>query len=195
MINSVQNVNQKQRGAVLIVSLVILLLMTIIGISSMKSTTLEERMAGNMRDQNLAFQSAEAAIIEGENFLLNNQLIITDGSVNGLYNVNGNPAPSIVGSPAPNFTPPLVWADSNSIPTTTVTSLINEEQEARYLIEEIGPVSVPGEAGGKNITIDPSGNKSASGDVTGYKIIAIGRGPSGNSRAILVSYYGKETFQ
>lgn len=58
-----------QTGAVLIVSLIILLLMTIIGITAMQTTTMEERMAGNLRDRNLALQAAEAALRDGENWL------------------------------------------------------------------------------------------------------------------------------
>lgn len=55
--------NQRhQSGAVLIISLIMLLLMTIIGISSTQSTGLEEKMAGNTRDKNLAFQAAESAL-------------------------------------------------------------------------------------------------------------------------------------
>ncbi len=51
-----------QKGAVLAVSLLILLIMTIIGVSAMQTTTLEERMAGNLLDQRIAFQTAEAAL-------------------------------------------------------------------------------------------------------------------------------------
>jgi len=58
-----------QRGAVLVISLLILLLLTIIGITAMRTTTMEEKMAGNMRDQNLAFQAAEAALRDGESRL------------------------------------------------------------------------------------------------------------------------------
>ncbi len=60
------NIN-KQQGAVLIVSLLMLLVMTIIGLSAMRSTTLEEKMAGNYRNNNIAFQAAEAALRDGEN--------------------------------------------------------------------------------------------------------------------------------
>jgi type IV pilus assembly protein PilX len=38
-------------------------------VSALSSTTLQERMAGNLRDNNLAFQAAEAALREGEEFL------------------------------------------------------------------------------------------------------------------------------
>jgi type IV pilus assembly protein PilX len=47
---------------VLVVSLIVLLVMTLIGITSMQTTVLEERMAGNLRDRNLSFQAAEAGL-------------------------------------------------------------------------------------------------------------------------------------
>lgn len=56
----------RQRGVVLIVALVVLLVLSMLGISSMQGTVMEERMAGNMYDRNLAFQAAEAALRAGE---------------------------------------------------------------------------------------------------------------------------------
>ena len=53
---------RRQQGAILFVSLIILLLLTILGVTSMSSVTMEERMAGNMRDGDLAVQAAEAAL-------------------------------------------------------------------------------------------------------------------------------------
>jgi type IV pilus assembly protein PilX len=55
-----------QAGAVLAISLIILLLLTIIGITAAQVTGLEEKMAGNLRDRNLAFQAAETALRAGE---------------------------------------------------------------------------------------------------------------------------------
>ena len=60
---------RRQQGAVLIISMIILLLLTILGVTSMQSTNLEERMAGNMRDRHVAFEAAEAAIADAESFL------------------------------------------------------------------------------------------------------------------------------
>ncbi len=51
-----------ERGAVLFVGLIILAIMTIAGLSAMRGTALEERMAGNLKDQTDAFQGAEAAL-------------------------------------------------------------------------------------------------------------------------------------
>jgi type IV pilus assembly protein PilX len=53
---------QRQRGAVLIVSLLFLVVLTILGITAMQGTTLEHRMAGNTRDYAVAMQAAEAAL-------------------------------------------------------------------------------------------------------------------------------------
>ena len=57
---------QHQRGAVLVISLLMLLVMTILGIAAMQMTRFEERMAGNSRDINIAFQGAEAALRDAE---------------------------------------------------------------------------------------------------------------------------------
>ena len=57
---------KKQQGAILIVALIMLLLLTIIGLSSMRGTSLQENMTGNMRDSNLSLQAAEAVLRKGE---------------------------------------------------------------------------------------------------------------------------------
>ena len=60
-------VNYKQQsGITLIIGLVMLLLLTIIMLAAMRVTSLEERMAGNLRNQNIAFQAAESALREAE---------------------------------------------------------------------------------------------------------------------------------
>jgi type IV pilus assembly protein PilX len=54
---------------VLFISLMLLLMLTILGVTAMNNVTLEERMAGNLRDTDLAFQAGEAALRDGENWL------------------------------------------------------------------------------------------------------------------------------
>lgn len=69
-----------ERGAALIVGLVFLLVMTLIGVTAMQSTTLQERMAGNTRDRHLAFQASEAALREGERWLSDpGNLVVAEG--------------------------------------------------------------------------------------------------------------------
>ncbi len=50
-----------EKGAALIIGLVLLMALTIIGVSVLSTTSLEQRMAGNMTDLNLAFNAAETA--------------------------------------------------------------------------------------------------------------------------------------
>ena len=58
-----------QSGVVLVISLIMLLLLTLIGVTGMQTTSLEEKMSGNLRDKNLAFQAAESALRAAENSL------------------------------------------------------------------------------------------------------------------------------
>lgn len=57
---------RRQGGAVLVVGLIILVILTLLGVQAMRSNVLQERMAGNMRERNLAFQAAESALRLGE---------------------------------------------------------------------------------------------------------------------------------
>jgi type IV pilus assembly protein PilX len=59
----------RQEGTVLVISLVILLAMTLIGITSLQTTVLEEKMTGNLKDQNAAFQSVEAGMREAMDWI------------------------------------------------------------------------------------------------------------------------------
>lgn len=51
-----------QSGMALLVSLVLLLLLTIIAITAATQSSLQERMAANSQQQNVAFQTAESGI-------------------------------------------------------------------------------------------------------------------------------------
>ncbi|OEY67996.1 pilus assembly PilX family protein [Marinobacter sp. X15-166B] len=68
------NSSSTQRGSVLIVSLIMLLLISLIGVGSMQSTLLQERMAANLHDRNIAFQASERALRTGELWLAPNAL-------------------------------------------------------------------------------------------------------------------------
>jgi type IV pilus assembly protein PilX len=64
--------SRKQRGAVLIVALIFLLVMTMLILASVRGTVMQERMAGNLYDRSLAFQAAETALRAGERFVILN---------------------------------------------------------------------------------------------------------------------------
>ena len=51
-----------QQGATLIITLVMLVLITLVGVSSIRKSTIDEKTAGASRDRDKAFQAAEAAV-------------------------------------------------------------------------------------------------------------------------------------
>lgn len=53
---------QNQRGIVLVVSLIMLLLLTVLAITASTTATLQERMAFNAQENNVAFQTAESGL-------------------------------------------------------------------------------------------------------------------------------------
>lgn len=126
---------KNQKGVVLVVSLIMLLLMTMLGVSSMKSTILEEKMAGNYKDANMAFQSAEAALRAGENYLQTTvTLPLFDGATTGLYQ------PTTSGSSRWDA---VNWADAGQV-IAYAGSLSDVADAPDYIIEELAPVPSPG---------------------------------------------------
>lgn len=63
-----------QRGVSLIVVLVLLLIVTLLGLASLRGTLMEERMSANLLDRSIGFQTAEAALREGEALAQNTPL-------------------------------------------------------------------------------------------------------------------------
>ncbi len=56
---------RRQRGVVLVTALIVLVIMTILGLASINTTTLQSKMTGNLRETNAAFQAAEAGLQAG----------------------------------------------------------------------------------------------------------------------------------
>lgn len=56
----------RQHGAILVVSLLLLLVMSVLALGVSQTTRIEERMAGNARNLDLAFQASEAGLRAAE---------------------------------------------------------------------------------------------------------------------------------
>lgn len=66
-------VSRNQRGYVMILSMLMLLIITVISISMAKSFFLEEGMAGNLREKTRALGAAQTALTYGEWYVANHQ--------------------------------------------------------------------------------------------------------------------------
>ncbi len=160
----------RQGGATLIVSLIILLILTLLGVTAMQSATMEERMAGNINDRNLAFQAAESALRTGEAWLQSFGALLpiaNDSASNGIYTVDTRPANWW--DPAPT-TPPQV-ADG------TFSALKNQPI---YVIEERAYV----EGSSLRIGSDPEG-----GGFNVYRVSSRGTGGTDAATVSLESTY------
>lgn len=92
-------VPQRQRGAVLFVALMFLILLTLLGLASSGSALLQERMTGGVRNRQLAMLGAESALRFGEAMVYNAPLTAT-------YGQGGMAFPSCVGGAARQ---PCAW--------------------------------------------------------------------------------------
>ena len=117
-----------QSGVVLVISLIMLLLLTILGITSMQVNGIEEKMAGNSRDQNIAFQAAESTLRQAETFILASPVDTTYTGSNGLLNFNDT-------EPANFFT--YSWVDSNSQQASNPNSTFALSSNPRFVIKKM----------------------------------------------------------
>lgn len=120
-----------QRGATLVIALVMLLILTLLGTTAMQSTTLEERMAGNTRDRNVAFQAAEAALREAERVLAQPVLPPFDGT-------GGRYQPTL-GAGVRTWES-VNWTDGSAVTVYSEGSLAGVSGAPAYIIEELPPV-------------------------------------------------------
>ena len=146
--NSIQ-----QKGSVLIVSLVFLLLLTIVGVSAMNMTNLEEKMTGNFRDHDLAFQTAEAALLDGEAFVeatfdINQALTnpactgancYTDACDEGLcfhgtFNNSSTPVSDCTSGTEQEWEDSSIWSDTSNTREMD-TQIEGTVRNARYIVE------------------------------------------------------------
>lgn len=150
---------QDQSGVVLPISMIMLLLLTLIGITGSEVTGLEEKMAGNSRDNNLAFQAAETALRAGEAATAGSPVFYTG-------------------------TQPIDW-DSGG-PSYTVETLTGISLPPLYMIESLA--STAGTEAGAGGSLE-AGAPPDSTNVLWYRVTARATGGTANTVVILQSIY------
>lgn len=161
-----------QRGAALIVSLVILLMLTVIGLSAVRDSGIQERMAGNSRDMNTAFQAAELALRRAEAYLTGATVGPFNGS--GLYRICGvGESNTACNTPDWSVRATTGWVSVNA-------NLEGANQGPQYYIEE-NPMAV--DTAGSLVSDTPNETYEM------YRITARGFGSSDGSVVVLQSTY------
>lgn len=173
--NSYQS--RPQRGAVLIVALVLLLVLTVLGTASIRDTTMEERMAGNFRDHSAALEAAETALRRGEEGVRVSttfNLMAFDGT-DGTYSVEPT-SNSVDPRTASNF--------SLSVPASVLSYGGNLLVSAvpQYYIEQLPEIQ---DLGG-DLTV---GYQDQAPRYRLYRVTSMASGISPNTEVILQSTY------
>ena len=166
----------RQGGATLIVSLLILLVMTLLGVTAMQTNILEEKMSGNSQDVSLSLQAAEAALREAETYI---ETIVSptaafDGSTEWLYPDNTNV----------DVSADATWATARIYQTDNIA---NVTTRPKYIIEYVGTITTEN----TDVNISGYGESSGASKVNGFRVTAKGTGGSDSTVTLLQTYYTK----
>ena len=183
--------NAPQEGFVLIVGLVILGLLTMLALSSMRDTTMQEKMAGASRDSGLAFQAAESALRDAEN-------CITGTTAGCAFDAAANDAHFAQDDAA--FPAHNTLFDANTWvaydPPGDATALAGVPADGvNYIIRKASTVAGEGNGGeSKNdamtgVGVGESMGASGASSQAIYEITARGAGESGAGQSVLRVYY------
>ena len=170
----------RQNGAALFVSLALLLALSIIGVSAVRSAILQERMTRNAWDGLLAFQAAEAALLEGERHLVEQVRStepFTDAGSAGLWTASA-------AGDAERWALPGVWDAHGGRSLALAQTLDGVARQPRFILEWLAtarPSEQPhllqeSTVGGEQVEI--------------FRITALGFGATPNTRAMLQSTFG-----
>ncbi len=186
--------HSRQGGAILITALIILVVLTLLGLAGMNNSILEQRMAGNTRQAQIAFEAAESALKAGEVWLTTAGNLDTvaqlvskfNGSVNGFY-AERRPEPgAAINALAFDVSDPSAWTAANSIELTGFGG--NVAKKPRYIIQYVGRTRVS--TGNKTLpeldVLDPNSNKPDLREYV-FRIVAIGWGADGSAKQVLQS--------
>lgn len=176
----------KQSGVILFVALILLVILSLIGVTAARMQTVEERMARNEDNRQTGAQSAEAALRSAEEGLLGglwNGANFAQQS-NGLYELiptAGSVVSTINWASAGAAT---VFLYSNATnPAPALASIANNAQTPKYIIENLPAVALPGQP------INTIQYAQPTDPLAVFRITAYGQGADGTASTILQSIY------
>lgn len=176
--------SRRERGASLIVAMLFLVVLTVLGLAAVRSSTMQERMAGNDRDRATAFEAAEAALRDAERDILAN--ITTADDFNAACD-GGLCLPSTTATPRWNS---IDWTGATSRVYGAASGAgaypVDVSQPPRYLIELLPDVPA---GAGNSLSANA---KSSTGGGTAYRITARAWGRRPNTQVMLQSVYVKQ---
>ncbi len=187
-----------ERGSVLLVSLMILLMLTILGLAAVQTTTLEERMAGNSSEQSRAFQAAEAALRDAEAEIDAGTRMTSRYGAAVPENVRRAIGAAGFSADATNgLCTPMIVDNDARYPTLTSmaarTALLGGNDPTKYTVysAQTAAVALTGVAAPPRYLIEFSCEQvpGSSNCEYSYRLTAMGFGPRFSSRTVLEAVY------
>ncbi len=126
--------SHKQSGAVLLIGLVMVMVLSIIAAAAVQTTLMQQKMTTNMRDKELSFQGAESALRAAEAYLDKTAVETLNSAfdnTNGLYQYDANR----------NLAEIQNWDDLSVVETANAHQVVGKPV---YLIEELPPINAVG---------------------------------------------------
>lgn len=170
-----------QRGAVLVISMIILLVLTLIGVSAARTVLLEEKMTFASRDAKVALEVAEA-LVKAAEVEIDNMSTTGDFGVSNHLHAEGEGPDNLLDSAS--------WDTSNA--ATKEVKMEKPDGTAlsgRYYIELAGIADKEDPA--DNITVAGYGQTTGGGEIQVFRIVAQGRGLSDGTTRTIISHFGK----
>jgi len=173
----------RQQGAILVTGMLILVVLTLIGITGMTNTSMQERMAGHDRDRQIAFQAAEAALREGELFVTNN--LLTAGNFTSTC-TSGLCTPIATGTNE-QWLISAVWSDPTRhfVHNMSTASVSEIKTQPKFIIEDLGKKIIESET-----VITCAATPSPCPNM--YRITAVGTGATDTARVMLQVIWQKD---
>lgn len=131
---------RRQTGAVLITGLIFMTLVMLIAISVMRSATLEERMAANSRNRQLALEAAEAVVRDAELSLFAAAPFNPFDFSTFVTDCTGGYCAAPASGATARWQSTTLWSDTAKTKTFTnaLSNLTGVASQPRYLVEFIG---------------------------------------------------------
>ena len=184
--------NAPQEGFVLIVGLVILGLLTMLALSSMRDTTMQEKMAGASRASGLAFQAAESALRDAEKCLKDDAACKFDVTNKAHFAQDDAAFPKhndlFDAATWDAFDPPGAPTPLEGVPSKKKGDAADG---VNYIIRKAGTVSGAGSGEGDDVGSKAYGDIETEESQVIYEITAHGAGASGAGQSVLRVYYRK----
>ncbi|MBN7770494.1 hypothetical protein KUV44_14895 [Marinobacter daepoensis] len=174
-----------QRGMALVVSLVLLIVVTLVGLAGMRGTILQERMAGGAYDRETGFQAAEAALMLGaRDFTTNRQAWDQKIAANAAEldcsnrTCAANPSGQIANK---------LWNPVSSGTSDGDFTALDKTNLPQYVVQRLGPCSSTGAGAGFTGTTDQNeggpGGSQLNNQGTCYRITARALDPTASMNA------------